>query len=560
MKRTIWFVVLIAALVLVVAGCAGDAPAITPLEAPAPIERDTSADAPTGEMMAAPEENPKRGGILRTAWSTSPTHFDIHQGGGCAGCNMMYNGLIMWNLTDGYRTIIPALAESWSASEDQTEYTFQLREGVTFHDGTPFNADDVVASFDRIINPPDNVSIGGVREELEMVESVAAEDDMTVVFTLKRPTPFFLEVLAGDAMVVYSDEELAANEMDLRGITAPTGTGPFRFVDYIRGEKIVLEANSDYWNPELPYVDGIEMLHVPAWADRGTAVLTGQADFSWNVSVDTWEEGNTRDGLLVARAPCLNSHMVAINNTAPPLDDPNVRRAIHLAVDRQALIDTFAPVWEPAFVSRWLPSASPFATPQDELLQMPGYRPDKTEDIETARQLLADAGYPDGFEVTYTAWTEAASSEVAVPAFAELLRTSLGIEGTIEVIERPRTADVLSSADFELFKSDTYASSILDPYPFWNTYLRTDASQNWSRYSNPEFDALLDELAVEIDPDARQDLVNQGLDMLDANPPFFLIGFCAHSPMWQEYVKGLNIENRLFSKWGRFETVWLDQE
>ncbi|MEZ4622124.1 MAG: ABC transporter substrate-binding protein [Caldilineaceae bacterium] len=117
------------------------------------------------------------------------------------------------------------------------------------------------------------------------------------------------------------------------------------------------------------------------------------------------------EGIEVARAACLNSHMVAINNEAEgPLSDPRVRRAIHLAVDK-SLIDTFAPVWEPAFVTRWLPSASPFATPQDELLTMPGYRPDKTEDIATAKALLADAGYPDGFETTFTAWTEAASSK-----------------------------------------------------------------------------------------------------------------------------------------------------
>ncbi len=561
--RQMWWRVIFALLLptMIIAGCAGPQ-SFTPIEAPAPIaqsEINTAAPA-SGDMLKAPEATPKRGGILKTAWGMSPTHFDIHQGGGCAGCNMMYDGLIMWNLADGYRSILPALAESWTVSDDQTVYTFQLRQGVTFHDGSTFDAADVVATFDRIIQPGDNLSIGGIREQLAMVDSVVADGDQTVVFTLKQPTSYFLEILAGDDAVIYSAEELAANDSDLRGITVPAGTGPFRFVDYIRGEKLVLEANPDYWNPELPYVDGIEMLHVAAWADRGTAVLTGQADFSWNVSVDTWEEGNSRDSIEVARAACLNSHMVAINNEAEgPLSDPRVRRAIHLAVDRQSLIDTFAPVWEPAFVTRWLPSASPFATPQDELLTMPGYRPDKTEDIATAKALMAEAGYPDGFETTFTAWTEAASSEVAVPAFAELLRTSLGITGDIQVIERARTADVLSSGDFALFKADTYASPILDPYPLWDTYLRTDASQNWSRYSNADFDALLDQLSTEIDAGARQDLVNQGLDMLDENPPFFLIGFCAHSPMWQEYVKGLSIDQRLFSKWGRFETVWLDQ-
>ncbi len=493
--------VAVLAVLLVASACAPTAPSTASLEAPAPIQQEISTQAPaSGEMLKAPELNPKRGGILKTAWSMSPTHFDLHQGGGCAGCAMMYDGLIMWNLADGYRTIIPALAETWSVSEAQTVYTFQLRQGVHFHDGTPFSAQDVVATFNRIINPPSHLSIGGIREQMEMIAEVNAPDDLTVVFTLKRPTPYFLEIMAGDDAIIYSKKTLEENDYDLRGVTVPPGTGPFRFVDYIRGEKLVLEANPDYWNPELPYVDGIELLHVGAWADRGTAVLTGQADFSWNVSVDTWEEGSRREGILTARAPCLNSHMVAINNTRSPFDDPRVRRAIHLAVDRQAVIDAFAPVWEPAFVTRWLPSASPFATPQEQILQLPGYRPDKAEDIEEARRLLAEAGYPNGFETTFTAWTEAASSEVAVPAFAEQLRTSLNIVGTIEVIERPRTADVLASGEFDLFKADTYASPILDPYPLWNTYLRTGASQNWSRYSNPEFDALLDQLAVEIDP------------------------------------------------------------
>jgi peptide/nickel transport system substrate-binding protein len=563
MKRLLWMKVVLILLVTAVTGCAAPAPA-SPAPGPAPqvIERDLVIE-PTPMaadwVMRAAEPDPKRGGILKTAWGMSPTHFDLHQGGGCAGCGMMYNGLIMWNVADGYHTIVPALATDWEASEDNTVYTFTLREGVTFHDGSPFGADDVVATFTRIIAPPSNISISGIREQLSTLEEVVAVDDLTVEFRLKRPTAFFLEIMAGDAMIVYSSETLEENNYDLRGVTVPPGTGPFVFVDYIQGEKLILEANENYWNPELPYVDGIELLHVPAWADRGTAVLTGQADISFNVSVDTWLEGQNRAEMVTAQAPCLNSHMIAINNTRAPFDDPLVRRAINLAVDRQAIIDAFTPVWEPAFVTRWLPAASPYATPWDELMEMPGYRPDKTEDIEEARRLLAEAGYPDGFETTFTAWTEAASSEVAVPAFAELLRTSLNIRGTIEVIERPRTADVLGSGEFSLFKSDTYASPILDPFPLWNTYLRTEASQNWSRYSNADFDALLDELAVETDLAQRQVLVNRGLDILDEDPPFFLIGFCAHSTMAHESVKGLAVENRAWSKFDRFETAWLDR-
>ncbi len=107
---------------------------------------------------------------------------------------MMYDGLVMWNLLDGYRTIVPALATTWSVSDDQTVYTFSLREGVKFHDGAPFSADDVVATFNRIINPPANVAIAGIKEELAMVKEVTAPDASTVVFTLNNPNP----LLPGD--------------------------------------------------------------------------------------------------------------------------------------------------------------------------------------------------------------------------------------------------------------------------------------------------------------------------------------------------------------------------
>lgn len=553
--QTLWLLVVMA----ILAACGVPTP--VPREAMV-IDRAAVIEAtpmPADFVLKAPEENPKRGGILKTAWGMSPAHFDIHQGGGCAGCAMMYNGLVMWNLNDGYRSIIPALATTWTVSDDKTVYTFTLREGVKFHDGTPFTADDVLATFNRIISPPEGVAIAGIKEQMEMVESITSDAPMSVTFKLKRPTPYFMEIMAGDGAIVYAKKTLEENNFDLKAVTVPPGTGPFKFVEYIKGEKLILEANKEYWNPELPYIDGIEMLHVAAWADRGTAVLTGQADLSFNVSVDTWTEGSTRDDLSVTNAPCLNSHMMAINNTKKPFDDPRVRRAIHLAVDRQAVIDAFAPVWEPAFVTRWLPMASAFATPNDQVLQMPGYRPDKTADIEEAKKLLAEAGYPDGFETTFTAWTEAASSEVAVPAFAEQLRTTLNIRGTVNVVERARTSDILQAGDFDIFKADIYASPILDPYPFWNSHLRTGASQNWSKYSNPDFDALLDKMSTEIDATKRQELINQGLDMLDANPPFFLIGFCAHSPMWSKAVKGVNIEQRAWSKWDRFETVWLDR-
>ncbi|MDP2858817.1 MAG: ABC transporter substrate-binding protein [Bacillota bacterium] len=569
-------IVVVLALFLAVA--CGPAATPTPTPTPTPTAVPTPTPTPTrvvaitptatptvsaavGWFLRAPEPKPKKGGVLRTAWGTTPAHFDIHQGGGCSGCPMMYDGLILWNLADGYRTIIPGLAEDWQTSADQRAYTFTLRTGVRFHDGSSFSVDDVVTTFNRIINPPKGIATGAIRDTIEMVEKVEAVDAQTIRFTLKRPTPYFLDALAADTMVVLPKKTLELNNFDLRGAVVAPGTGPFVFKEHIPGEKVVLDRNPNYWNPNLPYVDRIEMLNVPAWADRGTAVLTGRADFSWNVSPATWQEGRKRPDMVTALMHCMNSVPVLLNNTRAPFDDPRVRLALRLAVDRQAIIDAYTSVWEPGQVTRWLPRPSPYATPVDQMLTLPGYRRDKTDDIATAKKLLAEAGYPDGFKMVITAWNTPAQSEVAMPALAAQLRKALNISATIRPVERARTPDILKAGDFEAFHENIYAApgGILDPYPLWSTFLGTGGTQNWSRYSNADFDTLLAKLVVELDPIKRHQLAQQGLDILDQNPPFLEMGFCQHSPMANKAVKGLPFDILRYAKWDRFETVWLDK-
>ena len=149
-------------------------------------------------------------------------------------------------------------------------------------------------------------------------------------------------------MIVYPKKALDENNGDLKKVIAP-GTGPFVFKDHKVGEQWVFERNPSYWNPELPYVDRLEMLHVAAWNDRGAAVMTDQANFSWNVSPQLWEDAVKRSDLGGAQIPCLNSHTVMVNNTRKPFDDPRVRRAIHLAVSRQNMFKAIS-TQEPVFL------------------------------------------------------------------------------------------------------------------------------------------------------------------------------------------------------------------
>ncbi|MBA2518249.1 MAG: ABC transporter substrate-binding protein [Chloroflexia bacterium] len=513
---------------------------------------------PTPDLLRAPEADPQRGGMVRTAWGATTAHYDLHQGASSAVLANVYDLLVMKNLADGLRTIIPGLATSWEIADDGLTYTFTLREGVTFHDGTPFSADDVAATFNRIIFPPEGM-VSVYRSELGPVERVTALDPTTVEFVLSSPWPVFLEVLTNPAMVVYSQTYLEANDQDLRREIAP-GTGPFIVTEALPGEKFSLARNEDYWNPELPYIDGIEMLHVPVWTDRGTAVLTGQADLSFNVSPETWEEGATRDDIGTARLPCLNSHTAIINNEHEPFNDPRVRRAIHLAVSKQNLIAAISATQEPVFLTTWMPAVAPYAPAEEELATRPGYRPDKEEDIAEAKRLMAEAGYPDGFgPIDLVTASDPQHSGINGPAVQEELRRSLGIESEIRLVERGLLSELYQSGDFDIIVEGAFTSNLVDPTLLWNANLRSGASTNWSRYANEDFDALLDQITVEADETVRQELFDQGVAMLDEDPPFLMIGFCAHSAMWHASVKGLALEDRLFSQFGRFETVWLEQ-
>ncbi|MDP6496032.1 MAG: ABC transporter substrate-binding protein, partial [Dehalococcoidia bacterium] len=303
-----------------------------------------------------------------------------------------------------------------------------------------------------------------LKDTLASVDKVEKVDDYNIKFTLNNSTPYFLEILVAGNMVMYSDEELKANNGDLRRVEIPTGTGPFFFADHAPDERWKLGANPNYFVPGLPYVDGVHVVHAVTWPERGTAVLTGQADYSFNVSRGTWTEGQKRADMSVAETPCLWSHNVAFNNEKPPFDDPRVRKAIHLAVSRQVQIDGYRPVWEPTFVTRWMAVPSPYADSLGAIAQMPGYRPDKTEDIAAAKQLMAEAGYPDGFETEIVTWNGAPTAEVATPLFVGMLKNSLNIDAKIKVIERFTGAEILASGDYELDRGYSFGGSLLDPY------------------------------------------------------------------------------------------------
>ena len=523
------------------------------------LEHAKPAGAARSDRARAAEPNPKRGGVLKWAGPAEVAHFDVHQGAFRFILGQMYNNLVRFNPADGLKTIIPDLAESWKVSSDGKTYAFKLRDGVKFHDGTPFSSADVVATFSRIIFPPGGMA-SIYKDQFAAVAKLEAIDRLNVRFILKEPQPYFLELFTPSSMVIYSKKALDENNQDLRKVIAP-GTGAFMFKERKAAEKWVMVRNPNYWDSEIPYLDGIELLHVPAWTDRGTAVLTGQADYSPNVSLETHQEGLKRKDIVgTVRYPGeFNSYQVHINNERKPFNDPRVRRAINLAVSRQNLIKAFG-TQEPIMLTRWMTHASEFAAPLKELETLPGYRADKTADLAEAKKLMADAGLADGIKnVDFVSASVAPHAEILAPAFQDELKRTLGIETKIRVLERALLIEELKKGTFDMMVQTEYRSPIGDPGPGWEMCLKTGGSLNFSRYSNPEFDRLLKQINSETNKGKRKQLFAQGMTLLDQTAPLYLIGFTDHLPMWRNSVKGHNSEARGFSELGRVDTFWLDR-
>ena len=216
-------------------------------------------------QLKAPEPNPKSGGVLRYGITMRPPHFDVHQSGtinnlGSQGC--MFDNLIRRDPRDSGKTIIPDLAHSWEIAKDGKTYTFFLRQGVQFHDGAELTAEDVKATFDRIVKPPQGISIP--RSTLfRTVSEINARDKHTVEFKLSEPRPasFIMSAIASGWNVIVRKKTLEDNNYNLRKVEIYPGTGPFRSVRRVENEIWVMEKNPSYWNKGLPYLDGIEFYH-----------------------------------------------------------------------------------------------------------------------------------------------------------------------------------------------------------------------------------------------------------------------------------------------------------
>jgi peptide/nickel transport system substrate-binding protein len=371
-------------------------------------------------------------------------------------------------------SIAPGLAESWEVSEDGRSYTFHLRDGVRFHDGTAFDAGDVVFSLDRARGPD---STNAQKALFDGIEAVTALDPGTVRVDLGAPDSGFLWALAwGDAVILAPETADAA-------ATAPVGTGPFRFDRWVRGDRVELARNDAYWGAPVA-LDRAVFRFISDPTAAYAALLAGDIDAFPNVPApETLMQFKADPHFQVTVGLTEGETILAINNARPPLDDIRVRRAIAHAIDRQALIDG-------ALYGYGTPIGSHFAPHHPAYVDLTGL---SAYDPDAARSLLAEAGFADGLRLTLTLPPPAYARRGGEIVAAQL--RAVGIDARIEAVEWAQWLE-------RVFRGHDYDLTIVshtEPLDI-GIYARPDY---YFGYDNPEMGALMARLRAAPDTAGR---------------------------------------------------------
>jgi peptide/nickel transport system substrate-binding protein len=517
----------------------------------------------TNFQLKAPEPNPKYGGVLRVGLTNRPPHFDVHQSGtynnlGAMAC--MFDNLVRRDPRDSGKTIIPDLAHSWEISKDSKTYTFFLRKGVQFSDGAELTADDVKATFDRIARPPEGISIP--RSILfKSVGEINARDKYTVEFKLSeaRSPTFIMAAIASGWNIVLRKKTLEDNNYNLRKVMLAPGTGPFRHVRRVENEVWVMEKKPDYWNKGLPYVDGLEFYNlIPFSPELGAAILANRVDYARVLDPVTMRKAKATAGMS---GTAYNQSVIQgtwVNGRKKPFDDPRVRRALHLAMDRPVLIDVVKDV-APMRVGGFIYPFSEHATPPAELAERVGYQTDPTAAVKEARELMAAAGYAKGIKGLDFLVRDVSSFRLWSQAMQAMFQESLNVECTLRTVVESVWFDDIATGHFD-FAIGAVVSTLLDPSDYFNAWYRTGGPQNYSFWSNARFDVLADEIDREIDPAKRQVLIKQAEAIFEQDPPVLPVAWEQLNDVWYNYVKGHN-PYEYFGAYDvtRWDTFWLDK-
>ena len=480
--------------------------AATPVPTPAPV--------PEGAAWIGVAEGGKHGGTLPAYHIGNPGVWDPHRspsGASMAAISKAYNQVLQWNpIVAG--EIIGDLAETWEVLDEGNAYLFHIHDGVRWWDGETLDAEDVAFSINRMIEPEEPRPRSGIIRTY--VENAEAIDQSTVRVSLKYPAAAFLSYMASDYMKIVSPHSIEAG-LDINNFDNVMGSGPFRPTEFKQGDRVRYERNEDYFKGELPYFDGIDSFIIVDNARAIAAFLAEQVhmcnfpycDFILEEFLQLESDGADILTIWWEAPSIIGWGNLNVNN--PPLDDPNVRRAIYLAIDRQEIIDAVGGPQEHSIGSPFPPA---FSRTEEEILQIPGFRKGADgqkdpADLEEARRLLAEAGFPNG--EGFPKMDMVIRTVVAVYAdmgaiIKQQLRDNLGIEDIdLRLMESAAGLQAYRQGEWDM--AAQFVGLInTDPEDILQQVYNEKGAWNWSRWTSEEYKELFQSQSEEQDPATRR--------------------------------------------------------
>jgi peptide/nickel transport system substrate-binding protein len=560
--------VVFAAAAVVFAACGGNA---------SPSPTTTTTTTTTSGTPTATEAAAKDGGTLVVALPGDITRTDpamVDDSNSSYVMQQVMEGLV--SLKPGSTSeVVPALAETWDLSADGKTYTFHLRQGVKFHDGTDFNADAVVFNYQRWKDFPTELqdytyyagAVFGGYGDTSNVASIVAKDASTVDITLKSPNSSFLvaqtlTVFAISSPKALKDGKADNSEKDVTkvtyaqgGPTAMVGTGPFKFKSWTVGEQVEIVKNPDYWDPKLvPHLDGIVYKPVAEEAQRLNGLATGEIDFAQTIApVDIATITGNSDLQVIDRGESCNTMQLSMNHKYTPINNPQIRQAIAYAVNKDALISTFyAGLAVPA--DNWMPTNTLYA----KKLGLPTYDLQKAKDAITASgltgdDLTIDFYYPSDVTRPYMpdpkGIFEAITGDLEAAGFKVVPHTETW---------RPDYLDHEYAGNFELWLLG-WTCDWSAPDNFLKTaffgYVEGAPSPEFA-YKNDELEKTMNDALAATDPATAQSLWEKAQDLLKADLPTVPLINSTPPAAARAVVKGFVGSGGLNEY---FNTVWLDE-
>jgi peptide/nickel transport system substrate-binding protein len=505
----------------------------------------------------------KSGGTLKISHFDSPASMSLLEEATAATLRPImgvFNNLVMYKqdvAQNSPETIVPDLATSWSWSDDGMELTFPLRQGVKWHDGKPFTARDVKCTWELLQGKAsEKLRVNPRKSWYRNLDEVTTNGDHEVTFRLKRAQPSLLSLLASGWSPIYPCHVTPAQMRQ-----QPIGTGPFKFVEFKPNESIKLVKNPDYWKPSRPYLDGIDWTIIKEMSTRNLSFVAGKFDLTspYGVTIPTLKEITDQASWAICEVTATNvNRTLMVNRDKPPFDNPDLRRAMALSLDRQAFVDIITQ-GKGDIGGTMLPAPEGvWGMPREVLQSLPGYDPDVAKNRLEARAIMAKLGYGPDKRLRVTVSTR------NIPPYRDPAAILIGqlreiyFDAELDPVDTTQWYPKIMRKDFTVGLNVT-ETAVDDPDPqFYENYV-CGSERNYTGYCNPEVDKLVDKQSVEPDPDKRKKLVWQIERMLVEDVARPVIFYPRGGTCRKPELKGLTVMSNSIYNGYRYEDIWLDR-